>query len=536
MNVIQKADYLESVEQERIGRLVEKLDNMKKNAMGNGTTQCVLCGDEFGLLGASPTYCDDCRKAVCTKCGVDTLNCNRQPLWLCKICSENREKSESSKLGVKSKPEYRGTPRAQTGAVQTYNNWSRGRGSQGTSYGESSEHDSESSSDDDVSIGRRKGRKGSDSVEMTPTVEISNIVLTGTAMTVIILTDNKVEIVMALNGVLVTVMDNHSTLRQKAVGKNFMTSLRKLQELPMSHHHPINVPHPLSIPKQQGKAPSPRGEDGDIDVAFTKYAHGDIEEDDAPSSPDSEGGNLGALEFSLQYDTAEQRLHCTIHKARATKLRTKTIHKTLNPQWNETLTYHGITEEDLLKKTLRLSVLDEDAFSYDFIGETRVELHRLKNNHTKHFSVYLENQHPTEQGDDLLTNDRGKVLLALKYSTAKQALVVGVIRCSGLAAMDSNGYSDPFVKLYLKPDRDKKSKFKTEFVYHIKHNECAKKYLEITVWDKDLGKNDFIGGVQLGVNSKGERLKHWFEALKYPDQKYERWHTLSAELVPEPDD
>lgn len=43
-------------------RLVEKLDNMKKNAMGNGTTQCVLCGDEFGLLGASPTFCDDCHK------------------------------------------------------------------------------------------------------------------------------------------------------------------------------------------------------------------------------------------------------------------------------------------------------------------------------------------------------------------------------------------------------------------------------------------------------------------------------------------
>ena len=35
---------------------------MKKNAMGNGSSQCILCGDEFGLLGASPTYCDDCRK------------------------------------------------------------------------------------------------------------------------------------------------------------------------------------------------------------------------------------------------------------------------------------------------------------------------------------------------------------------------------------------------------------------------------------------------------------------------------------------
>ena len=35
------------------------------------------------------------------------------------------------------------------------------------------------------------------------------------------------------------------------------------------------------------------------------------------------------------------------------KLRTKTIHKTLNPQWNETLTYYGVTEEDMMKKTIR---------------------------------------------------------------------------------------------------------------------------------------------------------------------------------------
>ncbi|XP_014678089.1 PREDICTED: rab effector Noc2-like [Priapulus caudatus] len=72
-------------------RLVDKLENMKRNAMGNGESQCILCGDEFGILGASPTHCDDCRKAVCTKCGVDTTNSHNQPLWLCKICSEQRE-------------------------------------------------------------------------------------------------------------------------------------------------------------------------------------------------------------------------------------------------------------------------------------------------------------------------------------------------------------------------------------------------------------------------------------------------------------
>ena len=43
----------------------------------------------------------------------------------------------------------------------------------------------------------------------------------------------------------------------------------------------------------------------------------------------------------------------------------------------------------------------------------------------------------------------------------------------------------------------------------------------------------FIGGVQLGINSKGDRLKHWFECLKGPDQKHEYWHVLSAELIPE---
>ncbi|GFY57673.1 rab effector Noc2, partial [Trichonephila inaurata madagascariensis] len=62
MSVIKRAENLDKVEQERIGRLVERLENMKKNAMGNGATQCVLCADEFGILGASPLLCNDCKK------------------------------------------------------------------------------------------------------------------------------------------------------------------------------------------------------------------------------------------------------------------------------------------------------------------------------------------------------------------------------------------------------------------------------------------------------------------------------------------
>lgn len=39
--------------------------------------------------------------------------------------------------------------------------------------------------------------------------------------------------------------------------------------------------------------------------------------------------------------------------SQANKLKTKTVRNTLNPVWNETLTYCGITEEDMYRKTLR---------------------------------------------------------------------------------------------------------------------------------------------------------------------------------------
>ena len=76
------------------------------------------------------------------------------------------------------------------------------------------------------------------------------------------------------------------------------------------------------------------------------------------------------------------------------KLRTKTINKTLNPEWNETLTYYGITDDDMRRKTIRLSVLDEDKFGFDFLGETRVPLKTLKPAQTKNYNIYLEKHVP----------------------------------------------------------------------------------------------------------------------------------------------
>ncbi|XP_073735425.1 LOW QUALITY PROTEIN: rab effector Noc2 [Callorhinus ursinus] len=91
LQVIQRAERLDVMEQQRIGRLVERLETMRRNVMGNGLSQCLLCGEVLGFLGSSSVFCKDCRKKVCTKCGIEASPGQKRPLWLCKLCSEQRE-------------------------------------------------------------------------------------------------------------------------------------------------------------------------------------------------------------------------------------------------------------------------------------------------------------------------------------------------------------------------------------------------------------------------------------------------------------
>ncbi|XP_067421883.1 double C2-like domain-containing protein beta isoform X2 [Emydura macquarii macquarii] len=250
---------------------------------------------------------------------------------------------------------------------------------------------------------------------------------------------------------------------------------------------PRGLPAAASRPAASQPALSPaepaRDEDEDVDRLFGAYGASGPAEQPArrpaeEEAADAEGyesddcTTLGTLDFSLLYDQENNALHCTINKAKglkpmdhngladpyvklhllpgaskANKLRTKTLRNTLNPTWNETLTYYGITDEDMIRKTLRISVCDEDKFRHnEFIGETRIPLKKLKPNQTKTFSICLEKQLPIDKTEDKSLEERGRILISLKYSSQKQGLLVGIIRCAHLAAMDANGYSDPYVK------------------------------------------------------------------------------------------
>lgn len=114
--VIQRAEALDLSEQERVGRLVERLDNMKRNVCIVTSTRsnerrgcgsrcsggarcvcsCALCGEKFGaVLGASANLCKDCRKYVCQKCGIEATRLNPS-----KRDDENNATSSRSSLRV----------------------------------------------------------------------------------------------------------------------------------------------------------------------------------------------------------------------------------------------------------------------------------------------------------------------------------------------------------------------------------------------------------------------------------------------------
>ncbi|XP_021525369.1 double C2-like domain-containing protein gamma [Aotus nancymaae] len=252
--------------------------------------------------------------------------------------------------------------------------------------------------------------------------------------------------------------------------------------------------------------------------------------------------------------------------SKASQLRTRTVRAMKIPVWEETLTYHGFTHQDAARKTLRLCVCEDPWLRRRRrappLGELRVPLRKLVPNQARSFDICLEKWRLTKRSKSLDTargmslyqeevetevagEERGRVLLSLCYSSQRGGLLVGVLRCAHLAPMDANGYSDPFVRLFLHPNTGKKSKFKTsvrrktlnpefneEFFYSGPREELAQKTLLVSVWDYDLGTaDDFIGGVQLGSHASGECLRHWLECLGHSDHRLELWHLLDSRPV-----
>jgi len=108
----------------------------------------------------------------------------------------------------------------------------------------------------------------------------------------------------------------------------------------------------------------------------------------------------------------------------------------------------------------------------------------------------------------------GKLEYSIDYDFQKQELKVEVIQAQELPAMDMSGTSDPYVKVYVLPDKKKKFEtkvyrktlnpiFNETFIFkNLPYGEIGGKTLVFSVYDFDrFSRHDQIGEVQIPLSS-----------------------------------
>lgn len=226
-------------------------------------------------------------------------------------------------------------------------------------------------------------------------------------------------------------------------------------------------------------------------------------------------------------------------------------------------------------KALHVLILQDDPAGQDFLGEARFPLHELQPRQTKRYKLPLQDHYPVDNEEavwGLFSSGRGQIQVSLCYCTRRRALMVTVHRATNLLPMDSNGSSDPFVKLCLLGDAAKNHhrlfdysivqttakrlmsrrankghsyqstsvkrrtldpEWNEEFTFPSRLTDLTNFTLYLTVWDKDFGKrDDYLGGLELNCKSTGARLRHWIDAMKFPDHRHRAWHNLIDATFP----
>ncbi|KAF2895983.1 hypothetical protein ILUMI_10192 [Ignelater luminosus] len=112
---------------------------------------------------------------------------------------------------------------------------------------------------------------------------------------------------------------------------------------------------------------------------------------------------------------------------------------------------------------------------------------------------------------------RGQVEFGLRYNYQACALDILIKQCKDLAAVDiKRNRSDPYVKVYLLPDRSKSGKRKTKvkkntlnpvfdesLKFHISLNDLEERTLWLTAWHYDkFGRNEFLGEVLMSLENE----------------------------------
>ncbi|XP_014661576.1 PREDICTED: synaptotagmin-1-like isoform X6 [Priapulus caudatus] len=117
----------------------------------------------------------------------------------------------------------------------------------------------------------------------------------------------------------------------------------------------------------------------------------------------------------------------------------------------------------------------------------------------------------------------GRLQFKLDYDFQQNQLAVTVLQAEELPGMDMSGTSDPYVKVYLMPDKKKKFEtkvhrktlnpvFNETFIFKVPYADLASKTLIFAIYDFDrFSKHDQIGEVRVALNQVdlGQVVEEW---------------------------
>ncbi|KAA8590156.1 hypothetical protein FQN60_014090 [Etheostoma spectabile] len=157
-----------------------------------------------------------------------------------------------------------------------------------------------------------------------------------------------------------------------------------------------------------------------------------------------------------------------------------------------------------------------------------------------------ERNKETELSDDDPKEEEklGRLHYTLDYNFTDNTLIVGILQAAELPAMDVGGSSDPYVKLYLLPDKKKKFEtkvhrktlepnFNETFTFKVPYTELGGKTLVMTVYDFDrFSKHDAIGAVKIPMSRMdfSQSLQEWSDLQKAEKEESERLGDICLSL------